>query len=142
MNCISKYIVTNKEERRVLGLARTFKNSRFYIWSKEESQLFIDRYEPTRTVYHREIAKAPLSCTGFEWREDWDKAFRESSRLCVKEAQEIKRREIDSKNLTYNCLVFMLQGLVGGIINVVGGMGGGIHYIPDEEAYRLNYKTK
>lgn len=134
MNCISKYIVTTEDERRVLSLARKLKKSHF--WTVEDREFFHNRYKVSRDYIRKFGSEA------FFFGADWDREVRNGERACIKEAQSIKRREIDPKNLVYNLGVLSLQGLVGGLITVVGACGGGVHFIPDEDAYRLNYKTE
>jgi|SRR3989344_462614 len=130
MNCISKCLVTNEEERRILNLARTVRNKMY--WSIEDYEFFYQRYHPTRDYLYK------MSKNGMSWdidRREMTKAQRGSTKECVREAQEIKRREVDPKNVMYNLGVFTLQ-------SIFVGLSMGMLFRFNEDAFRPNYREK
>lgn len=134
MNCISKYLVTNEDERRVLRLARNFAPESHGLWRwPEDSEFFHRRYYPTMKAINEYMAMEPSKQPMLSLDPFWKKACRDSKRELIKEAQEIKRREIDPKNVMYNVGIFALQ-------SVFVGLSMGLLFRYNEDAFRQNYK--
>ena len=143
MNLIKKYLVTTKDERKVLSLAGKIAR-RERICYQEDKDFFNLRYLPPlkfRAKVEREFTRDPKGFFWVHFNEEERKACREATKDLIVEVREIQGRELEPKNMAYNLGVFTFNTIVGGLINIVGAFGGGIRYIEGEDMYRPNYKA-
>ncbi len=142
MNCIKRYLVTTKEERKALSLARKIAR-REGIYYSEDREFFNLRYSSMLEFRSRVEAEYARDPKGFFWNnfnKEEREARRNATRELIAEVREIQGRELSPRNMARNFGVLSLNTLVGGFINFVGAFGGGVRYVPGEDMYKPNYK--
>ncbi len=121
MNLISKYLLTNSNERKVLRLATRKLNH-----NPEEREFFIYRYEPTNSLIWE------MKQGGRFNDEIWDFALDASLKECIAEADKIKARKPNYKNMAHNLGLLVIDGTIGSLVTLTGAMGGGVRWTPAE----------
>lgn len=121
MDLISRYVLADQDERKVLQLAVRRPGS----YTPEEQEFFINRYGPTysfmtKTKEHNDL---------FDIK-SWNSAVCASSKECIAEARRIITRKPDYKNLIHNIGLTLIDLTVGGLVTMTGAMGGGVRWIP------------